>query len=73
MEQDYELHIAKKALLRSVQDIKTIEEVNELRQIITEYYANKATKAMDELWEKGIWSEQKNRDILNQHLRTPYK
>lgn len=52
--------------------MKSVDEVHELRQIISNYYAQKATEEMDKLWESGEWSEEKNEAVLKEHLRTPY-
>jgi len=53
--------------------MKTIEQVSELRQVISNYYAQKATEEMDGLWDCGLWDEEKNETVLKEHLRTPYK
>lgn len=36
------------------------------------YYAQKATEEMDKLWETGAWSEEKNKAVLKEHLRTQH-
>lgn len=59
-------------ILRLLSTMNSVEEVHELRQIISNYYAQKATEEMDKLWESGEWSEEKNEAILKEHLRTPY-
>lgn len=53
--------------------MENVEQVNELRQVISNYYAQKATEQMDRLWDNGKWNEQINNEILSQHHRTPYK
>jgi len=73
MEQRTILNEAQLGILRLLGRMKTVEQVNELRQVISNYYAQKATEEMDRLWETGQWSEEKNDAILNEHLRTPYK
>ncbi len=67
------LNEAQLSILRLLGRMKTIEQVNELRQIISNYYAQKATEEMDRLWDTGLWSEQENEAVLKEHLRTPYK
>lgn len=52
--------------------MKTGEQVNELKQVISSYYAQKATEEMDRLWNAEIWSEEKMQSWLKEHLRTPY-
>ena len=73
MEQRTVLNEAQLGILRLLGRMKTIEQVNELRQIISNYYAQKATDEMDRLWEQGKWSHEENENVLNEHLRTPYK
>ena len=72
MEQRTILNEAQLSVLRLLATMKSVEEVHELRQIISNYYAQKATEEMDKLWEEGEWSEEKNEAILKEHLRTPY-
>ena len=72
MEQRTVLNEAQLSVLRLLATMKTVEEVHELRQIISNYYAQKATEEMDRLWESGEWGKEKNDAILKEHLRTPY-
>ncbi len=67
------LNEAQLSVLRLLGSMKTVEEVNELRQVICDYYARKVDSEVDKLWESGEWNEEKNEAILNEHLRTPYK
>ena len=66
MEQRTILNEAQLGILRLLGRMKTVEQVNELRQVISNYYAQKATEEMDRLWETGQWSEEKNDAILNE-------
>jgi len=59
MEQGTQLNEAQLSILRLLGRMKTVEQVNELRQVISSYYAKKATEEMDALWESGEWSEEK--------------
>ena len=72
MEQSKELNRAQLDILRLLGRMKTMEQVEELRQVISNYFAQKATEEMDRLWDDGIWSEEQNDAVLNEHLRTPY-
>ncbi len=67
------LNEAQLSVLRLLGSMKTVEEVNELRQVICDYYARKVDSEVDKLWESGQWNEEKNEAVLNEHLRTPYK
>ena len=73
MEQRTLLNEAQLSILRLLGRLKTIEQVNELRQIISNHYAQKATEEMDKLWDSGEWDNEKNEAVLKEHLRTPYK
>ena len=73
MFQSVELNQAQLSILRLLARMNTKEKVEELRQVISNYYAQKATEEMDRLWDSGEWSEEKNEAVLDEHLRTPYK
>lgn len=73
MEQAKTLNEAQLSILRLLGSMKTIEEVNELRQVICKYYARRVDEEVDKLWESGQWDNEKNEAILKEHLRTPYK
>ena len=68
-----ELNSAQLGILRLLGRLKTVEQCEELRQIISNYYAQKATEEMDRLWDCGEWGEAQNNAVLNEHLRTPYR
>ena len=67
------LNKAQLQILKLLSNIKTEEEAKELSQVISNFYAKKATEEMDRLWESGQWNEEENDQILKEHLRTPYK
>ena len=73
MKQETALNEAQMSILRLLGSMKTVEEVNELRQIICDYYARRVDEEVDKLWESGQWDNEKNEAILDEHLRTPYK
>ncbi|MBR1409642.1 MAG: hypothetical protein IJ580_00890 [Prevotella sp.] len=67
------LNEAQMSILRLLGSMKTIEEVDELRQVICDYYARRVDSEVDKLWESGQWNDEKNEAILSEHLRTPYR
>ena len=73
MEQGTSLNQAQLSILHLLSTMNTAEEVHELRRVISNYYARKATDEMDCLWDSGQWSEETNEAVLRQHLRTPYR
>lgn len=50
MEQRTILNETQLGILRRSGRMKSVEQVHELRQIISNYYAQKATEDMDRLW-----------------------
>ena len=73
MKQATALNEAQLSILRLLGSMKTVEEVDELRQVICDYYARRVDEEMDTLWVSGQWDNEKNEAILKEHLRTPYK
>ena len=63
------LNAAQLHFLKILQFLKTEEDLTELKQIISDYYLQKLEKNIDEYWGNGKITD----DILNEHLRTPYK
>jgi len=73
MEHTVGLNAAQLDFLQLLAHIKTMEELDELRQVVSDYYARKAEEGMNKLWESGQWSKEKDEEMLRTHLRTPYK
>ena len=67
------LHQAKMDLLRVVDRIKTVDEVQAIRQVIVQYYAQKVQEEMDRLWDEGKINEQVIEQWGQEHMRTPYR
>ena len=72
MEREQTLHQAKMDLLRVVDRIKTVDEVQAIRQVIVMYYAQKINEEMDRLWDNGTINEQVIEQWGKEHMRTPY-
>ena len=72
MEREMTLHQAKMDLLRVVDRIKTVDEIQVIRQVLAHYYAQKAEEEMDRLWDNGIINEQVIEQWGKEHMRTPY-
>ena len=56
-------------LLQMLSFIKTEEELQDLKKIVREFYIQQVQKEADRLWAEGILND----NLLNEHLRTPYK
>ena len=60
-------------ILDSIANVNSDQELIEIRNIIAEYFSNKALDAIDELCDAGKLSTQKIESWSKEHLRTPYK
>ena len=49
------------------------DELLEIKDLLVQYFANKAMDLADEVWEKKEWNEKDEKKFLRDHLRTPYK
>ena len=52
--------------------IKTPEALNDLNEIISDYFAAKADAEMDRMWNEGVLSDERIESFRNLHMRTPY-
>ena len=67
------MNAAQMDFLQLLGHIKTVEELEELSQVVSDFYAHKAEEGMNRLWETGQWSKEKDEEMMRTHLRTPYK
>ncbi len=63
---------AQRHILRLMSTFKTEQQVEELSQVLSDYYARKIDEEMDELWDQGKLSHEKMKEFRTQHFRTPY-
>ena len=66
------LNEAQLELLRMMAAFNTPEAVKDLKQAISDYFAQKADEEMDRLWQEGVINEQVIEGWKNEHMRTPY-
>lgn len=59
--------------LNVVQGINTEEEYLDFRNLLARYFAEKAQKAIDAMWDKGEISETTIEKWGNTKMRTPYR
>jgi hypothetical protein len=59
-------------LLRMFSYVKTDSQMNEIKEVLSDYFFKKVEEGMDALWESGEWTKEKNEAVLKEHLRTPY-
>lgn len=59
-------------LLKMFSFSKTKEDLDNIKDALMQYFAKNVENAMDALWDAGKWDNEKNEEILKEHLRTPY-
>ena len=67
------LNEAQLELLRMVSVFNTPEAVTELKQAISNYFAQKTEEEIGRLWENGTLNEAKVESFRSHHERTTYK
>ena len=51
---------------------KSENAIEELKEVLADYYAKKTQEEADRLWENGTLDENAVEELLSEHLRTPY-
>lgn len=49
------------------------EQLKEIKNLLTQYFADKVTTEMDKLFEEKGWGSEKIDEWSNEHMRTKYK
>lgn len=49
------------------------EDLKAIKSLLSNYYAQKVDAESEKLWDEKRMSQQTINDLLNTHLRTPYK
>ena len=67
------VELAKLEVLNAVSNIQTQEELDDFKNMLAHYFAAKAQKAIDALWDEGKIGEDTIEEWGKEHLRTPYR
>ena len=65
--------IAHLDLLNALNNIKTEAELNEFKDLVAHFFAQKAQKAIDALWDEGTINNNTIEQWGAEHMRTPYR
>ena len=65
--------MAQLELMKALNSIRSEAELNEFKDLVARYFAEKAQKAIDVLWEEGVINEEVIEQWGNEHMRTPYR
>ena len=64
--------MARLEVLNAVSGINSQEELDDFRNMLARYFAEKAQKAIDALWDEGKINEETIEEWGKEHMRTPY-
>lgn len=65
--------LAQLELMNAINSIKTESELKEFRDVLARYFAQKAQRAVDALWENGVINNETIEAWGEEHMRTPYQ
>lgn len=65
--------LAQLEVLNALNNISSEAELNELKDLLARFFAQKAQQAIDDLWDNGAIDEQTIDQWGREHMRTPYR
>lgn len=65
--------LAQMELMNAINSINSESELNEFRNLLAHYFAQKAQKAIDALWDNGVINGDTIEEWGEEHMRTPYQ
>lgn len=65
--------LAQLELLNALKNINSEAELNEFKDLVAHFFAEKAQKAIDALWDEGVISEETINQWGAEYMRTPYR
>ena len=60
-------------MLEMVSHVQSEDEMNDIRRMLAEYFAQRAEDAIDRLWDEGVLNEGVIEGWKSEHMRTPYR
>ena len=64
--------LAQLELMDALNSIRTEDELNEFKNLVAQFFAQKAQKAIDALWDEGTINNETIEQWGAEHMRTPY-
>ena len=65
--------MAQLELMNALNQINSEAELNEFKDLVAKYFAEKAQKAIDALWVDGVINEETIEQWGAEHMRTTYR
>jgi len=69
----HRLNDAQLYLLKLFEHPISEKQLSDIRQLITDYLAKQVDQLSDQVWNENDMNEAKINQMLNMHMRTPYK
>ena len=64
--------LAQLELMNALNSIQTEDELNEFKNLVAQFFAQKAQKAIDALWDEGTINNETIEQWGAEHMRTSY-
>lgn len=64
--------MAQLELMNAVANITSQEDLDELWLILSHFFAERAQRDIDKMWDEGTFDQKKLDELRGQHLRTSY-
>ena len=65
--------MAQLEIMNAAANVTSQDDLNALRLMLSLFFAERAQKAIDKMWDEGSFDQKKLDELRGQHLRTPYK
>ena len=65
--------MAQLELMNASANVTSQDDLDALRLTLSLFFAERAQKAIDKMWDEGTFDQRKLDELRGQHLRTPYK
>ena len=59
-------------MMNALNNIQSKADLNEFKDLVAQFFARKAQKAIDALWDEGTINEETIEQWGSEHMRTPY-
>ena len=60
-------------IMNAAANVATQEDLDALRLTLSLFFAERAQKEIDRMWDEGTFDQEKLDELRGQHLRTPYR
>lgn len=60
-------------MLEMTSRVSSQQEMDDIRRMLAQYFAQKAEDAIDSLWDNGTINNEVIEGWKNEHMRTPYR